>query len=161
MEINTVDLRQRHIQLIGKTRDILRNIVSSTTQEAAITYRDSGDGWTVLETLCHLRDYDGFFYGRAVMMLENEHPLLPAYDHDALVIERRYNEQNLQQVFAELDESRGVFIAFFEGLDEAGWAKTGIHPERGYFTMMDALVQVGTHDVTHIEQITRILAEKK
>lgn len=161
MDINLEDIRRRHIGLMGKTRDTLRNITSGITQETATTYRDSGDGWTVLETLCHLRDFDGFFQHRAQMMLEQEHPQLPAYDHDALVIEREYNKQDLQAVMQELNDSRDAFIAFFQSLDEAGWSRTGIHPERGHFTMLDALMQVGLHDADHTEQITRILAEKK
>jgi hypothetical protein len=34
-----------------------------------------------------------------------------------------------------------------------------VHPERDSFTMIDSVQQVGLHDVTHIEQITRVLTQ--
>lgn len=154
-------LRRTTLWMMRRTLMTIDNIITEVDQNTATTYRDSGDGWTVLETLCHVRDFDGFFYGRAVMMLEQQPtPQLPAYDHDALAIERRYNEQNLQVVLEDLKASRERFITFFEGLNEDEWERDGIHPERGYFTMTDAAMQVATHDLTHIEQITHILKDK-
>jgi hypothetical protein len=52
-------------------------------------------------------------------------------------------------------------VVLFESLTEEQWSRAGIHPERGHFTLLDSLIQVGTHDVTHLEQITRLLAERK
>jgi hypothetical protein len=34
-----------------------------------------------------------------------------------------------------------------------------MHRERGRFTLNDALIQVGLHDVLHMEQIARIIAQ--
>ena len=160
-------LQQRHIQLMRHSCDILGHVLSGVSQDLATTVRDSAhdkrgdDGWTVLEVVCHLRDYDDIFYHRVQMMLTQTHPDLPAYDHEALVIERDYNSQILIDVYADLCQSRQRFIDCFNQLNEADWARTGTHPERGHFTMTDALVQVGTHEVNHIEQITRILATER
>jgi len=49
-------------------------------------------------------------------------------------------------------------IAFFASLTPEQWARDGVHPEREGFTMTDAVMQVGLHDLDHLEQITRILA---
>ncbi len=157
-------IRQRHIALMQKTLDILTNMLRDVDQSTATTLRDLSDGdkgWTTLEVLCHLRDFDGYFRGRAVMMAMQEHPDLPAYDHEALAIEGRYNEQNLQLVLDELVASRRETIDFFEELSGAQWERTGVHPERGDFAMTDAVMQVGLHDVVHIEQIVRILGQVK
>ena len=155
-------IRQRHIALMQKTLDILIGMLRPVDQERATTLRDLSDGeagWTTLEVLCHLRDFDGYFRGRAVMMAMQENPALPAYDHEAIAVERRYNEQNLQRVLDELMASRRETVDFFEELSDAQWARTGTHPERGDFTMTDAVMQVGLHDVVHVEQIVRILGQ--
>ena len=162
MRMLTLDMqtiRRIALSMMRKTLMTIDNIIAPVSPQTATTYRDSGDGWTVLETLCHIRDFDGFFYGRALMMLEQPTPQLPAYDHDALAIERRYNEQNLRAVLEDLKASRERFITFFEGLSDEEWERDGIHPERGYFTMTDAAMQVVTHDIAHTEQITKILRE--
>lgn len=153
-------LREKHITLMERSVLILEHVLSSVTQEDATTYRDGDDGWTTLEALCHLRDFDQFFYERAVMIIQQEYPTLPAYDHDALVIERKYNEQDLREVMADLSRTRGRFVDFFRSLDDEEWERAGVHPESGHFTLMDSLIQVGTHDINHTEQITRILLQR-
>ena len=152
-------VRQRHITLMRNSVRTLGNILQHVTQEEAASYRDGGDGWTVLEVICHLRDYDLIFCNRAQMMLEQDYADLPGYDHEALATERDYNSQDLSAVYAGLAESRERFAAFFENLTDEQWTRAGVHPERGHFTMTDAVMQVGLHDSDHLEQITRILAE--
>ena len=153
------DVRQRHLYLMQTTCQILGHLLQDVSQELATTARDGDDGWTVLEVVCHLRDYDDIFYRRARMMLTQDQPDLPGYDHDALAIERNYNDQVLTEVFATLQQSRRRFVEFFAGLSDADWERTGIHPERGLFSLTDAAMQVGLHDTNHLEQITRIIAE--
>ncbi len=156
-------VRQRSIGLMQNTLHTLTNIMQTVDDTTAVSVRDPNDGekgWTILEILCHLRDFDEFFHGRALLMRDQDHPQLPAYDHEALAHERRYNEQNPADVLADLQQKRARFIAFFQDLSEAEWEGTGVHPERDSFDMTDAVMQVGHHDVIHIEQITRILAER-
>ncbi|GAB4513900.1 MAG: hypothetical protein OHK0046_15250 [Anaerolineae bacterium] len=154
-------IRANYIDMMTKTRDVIVNIFHNITQEEATTFRDGGTGWTALEALCHVRDFDTFFHGRAVMMLNEDHPLLPGYDHEALAIERDYNGQDVRQVVEDFVSFRSSFIAFFEGLTEAEWARTGVHPQRGEWSMLAQVMQLPSHDLTHIEQITRTLAEKR
>ena len=149
---------KRHIALMKTTCETIGNVLKHVDQQQATTLRDGPDGWTVLEVLGHLRDFDGFFRGRAVMMLEQENPELPAYDHEALAIENNYNGQRLDTVYAEFVQSRGQTADFFKSLTDEQWQRVGVHPERGHFTMVDAVMQVGLHDANHLEQITRILA---
>lgn len=154
------DLRKRHMRLMRQTCDLLGHLLTAVDQTTAATLRDAHDGpkgWSVLEVVCHLRDYDGIFRTRAQRMLAEDYPSLARSDHEALAVERAYNAQDLRQVYTELAASRQETIAFFKGLDDEQWARAGVHPERGHFTMTDAAVQVGTHDVIHLEQITRIL----
>lgn len=153
-------IRSRHIRMMGHTLQILQHIFRDVTQEEATTLRDGPDGWSLLEILCHLRDFDVIFYTRAAMMAEQDNPHLPGYDHLALVEERRYNEQNLHEVLEALAASRARFISFFEGLTPEQWERGGLHAERGFINLTDAVVQVGTHEVDHIEQITRVLKQR-
>ncbi len=154
-------IRKAHITLMSNTLKILNAILAPLSQQEATIYRDGGDGWTVLEVLCHLRDFDLIFYERAKSVIEQDNPTFVPRDHEAMVIENNYNGQNLKQVLADLNTSRAQFIAFFESLTPEQWERAGIHPEYGDFPLTRSVLQVGTHDVNHIEQITRILHEKK
>jgi uncharacterized damage-inducible protein DinB len=162
MVTTLTQVQKRSIILMKYTIETLMNMLESVSQETATTFRDPNEGdkgWTTLEVVRHLLDFDGFFLQRAQMMLEQTHPALPAYAHEALAIERSYNEEDLKESLEALYASRQRFIAFFSELTPEQWARTGIHPERASFTMTDAVMQVGLHDAIHIEQITRILAQ--
>jgi hypothetical protein len=159
--MNPLDaIRQRLINTMRKSVLTCGHLLHTVTQAQATTLHDGPGGWTVLEVLCHLRDYDVIFHERAVMMLTQETPALPAYDHMALAVERNYNAQGLGTVYAHLAESRARFADFFAALTPEEWERAGVHPERGHFSMTDAALQVVTHDADHLEQITRILTQR-
>jgi len=153
-------IHQRHIHLMQTTLDILGNVLAPVSQAVATSLRDGHDGpkgWTIVEVVCHLRDFDLFFQHRAQLMVSQEYPTLPGYDHEALAVERNYITNDVHQAYTVLVESRRQFVEFFEGLTAAQWARAGIHPERGHFSMTDAVIQVSAHDCIHLEQLTRIL----
>jgi hypothetical protein len=157
MEEQLASVRRAHLALMERTANTLDRFVGPLDRGTATTLRDGGDGWTITEVLGHLRDFDGFFRGRAIMMVEQDTPRLPAYGHEAIAIAARYNEQDPHAVVAELLRSRRETHAFFSGLTDEQWGRAGIHPERGHFTMTDAVIQVGHHDTVHLEQIAKIL----
>ena len=45
-------------------------------------------------------------------------------------------------------------------MSDEDWKRSGIHPERGEFSMTDAVIQVSHHDIGHIEQITLLLEQE-
>jgi hypothetical protein len=154
----------RHITLLRYTIDLYHNIVQTTSQADATTYRDGGTGWTVLEVLGHVREFNTVFHERAQRFIHEDHPTLVPYDHEQTVIERRYNEQDLHAVFEAFAVERVALIDFFKARNPEDWARTATHPEWEVgvpMTLLDQLMQIGHHDVNHLEQITRILAEQK
>lgn len=150
--------RERQISSMRLGCAILGHILRNISADDARGLRDGPDGWSVIEIVCHLRDFDEIFYNRAVMMLEQDHPRLPAFDHEAMAIERNYQADSLVDAYGALQDSRARFAAFFEALTPAQWARSGVHPERDSFSMTDALMQVNAHDLDHLEQITRVVA---
>ena len=160
VEFDLTKNRARVLQFMQQTHDTLLHVFANVSQEAATTLRDARDGdqgWSALEVLCHLRDFDNLFRQRGEIIRDQEYPALPRLDHEQLARERNYNGQQLAHVLAEFTDSRQQTLRFFQDLPDAQWARAGVHPERGHFTMLDAALQIGLHDTTHIEQITRIL----
>ena len=156
-ELQMQDIRRRHINLMHKTAEILGRLLTAISQEQAQVLSDGPEGWTIVAVMCHLRDYDTIFRNRAQTMLEQEHPTLPAYDQNAMAVEKGYAEEQLAYVYDEFRLSRQQTRDFFEALTDEQWERTAIHPERGHFSMTDAVIQVSHHDIDHIEQITHIL----
>lgn len=159
MRTSWQQVRERHIGAMRLSCDILGHILQGMTNERARALRDGPEGWSIIEIVCHLRDFDEIFYRRAQMMQAQAQPQLPTYDHEAMAIERAYQREDLGEAYSALKASRGRFIAFLAALTPEQWERDGAHPERDSFTMTDAAMQVGLHDLDHLEQITRVLAQ--
>lgn len=154
-------LRQRLIDSLRKNVQVLGHLLPGVTQAEASTWRDGPDGWTILEIVCHLHDYDAIFLERGQLMLSHDHSTFPVYDHLAMVVERAYNQQDLTQAYTTLMASREPFIAFFNELEDADWQRTGQHVTQGPYTLYTLAAHVSWHDANHIEQIMRIIAENR
>ncbi len=147
----------RFIADARRTQVILHGLLHGVSQQLAMDSRDGDDGWSVVEVVCHLRDYEGFFRGRVELMLDQDNPILPKYDHEALAIERDYQHQDLQEALSDLLEQRRAFLVLFESLSDEQLRREGVHPENGPIRVFDSLVQLTHHDLTHLDQITRCL----
>ena len=154
-------IRGRQLEMLRKVVPVIGHIVQTTSQADATTYRDGGDGWTALEALCHLRDWDEIILERARLTMTQDNPPLPNADPDVVAIERKYNEQNWQAAFETWAQHRATLAQYFETVGESDWERPASHPRRGLFTLNDQLLLTTWHDMNHTEQMARILAEKR
>ncbi len=161
MSLPRATLRGWTVEQLGKMESILTHLLASATPSELRTYRDGGTGWTCLEVLCHLRDYEALFLQRARLTAEQDRPELPNPDPDALAREGRYNEQDSAQVFADWKQRRAATLAYLEALSDNQWARVAQHPRRGPMRLDDQIALVAWHDVNHAEQMARILHEKR
>jgi hypothetical protein len=160
MQVDVEFIKPRSIALIRNTTKIIGHVLQGVSQEDATTYRDGPEGWTVAEVLGHLLDFSVIFYERAQAILTQDSPVLVGYDQAQLVRDRRYNEQDIQALYAQIAANFERMAAFFEGVSDDQWDRAGIHPEQGHFTLTKSMLQAGTHSTVHIEQMTRVLAQR-
>jgi hypothetical protein len=149
----------RMLRAIKKTPLILESILRDVTPEQAQTLTDGPDGWSTVEIMCHLRDFEQIFYGRAVKMLDYDRPTFESIDQNKLVREGNYREQNLHQAFEYYRATRQEFVTLLEGLNDEHWHRTGISPSSGEYDLLQLAMQVALHDVDHTEQVIRILGK--
>lgn len=135
-------------------------LVQTISDHDAKTLRDSGDGWTVLEVLGHLRDFEGVFLERAKLTLEQDSPDLPFPNPDTLAQEKRYNDDDMAQVLADWGASRQQYVALLKATESELWERPANHPTRGNFTLNDQVFLTVWHDMNHFEQITHIMLSK-
>lgn len=152
-------LHTRTVNTLKLNLAMLGNIFQRVTAEQATTLRDGPNGWTPLEILCHLRDFDVIFRERGELVLAVDNPTFPQFEADQLAAERAYNQHTVAQALAEMQANRAQLLAFFEPLQPQQWARTGVHVRLGPFTMTDVLTHVAWHDANHLEQLTRVLAQ--
>lgn len=152
-------IRDKHLTLLKKMLATYESVLQSVDQTTATTYRDGAEGWTTLEILCHVTDFDRIFVDRGQRVLSEEKPTFTVYDVDAMAVERAYNQRSLKDAWADHQAARAELLAFFESVKDEQWSKTGMHPEQGEMTLLRVLIQVSHHSADHIEQITRVLRQ--
>ena len=144
-----------------RAQQSVRHVLDLRSPETLRTYRDGGKGWTVTEVLCHLRDFESVFLERAQLTAKSEFPDIPFPDPDQLAVDHHYADEEAWPAFEDWHRRRRALLEFLECLPEEAWERAANHPTRGRFTLHQQLMLTAWHDVNHLEQITRILVEKK
>ena len=147
---------------LEKSGQILDLVLSGVTQEEAQTIRDGAEGWSVLEIMCHLRDYQDIFATRIRRMLEEDNPMFELYDEAArmaMVVENDYAKQNLRSVVADFRSTRRELINRLSSLRDDQWNRVGSFAEDDEVDIAMPVAHTMLHDGDHTEQIARILRQ--
>jgi DinB superfamily len=155
----TVNLEQT-LQILTVHQETLKHLTSLVTQEEARTFRESKEAWTILEVMCHLKDFEVIFIERVEVMLKKITPTFAAFDQNEAVIAHKYSEQTLSEVVQAFSLYRERTLSLFKNLEPQQWQRMGLHPKRGRTSMTDMPENLIFHDSKHIRQVSRILAAK-
>ncbi len=88
----------------AKAQKVLDVLLTGVNQSVATTLRDPDDGeagWTILDIVCHLRDFEQLWQRRVTRVLNEENPRFDPFDPNALVIQNDYANQDFAAVWAE------------------------------------------------------------
>lgn len=146
---------EKALRLMRQTPHILRAFLNDVDDARARTLRDGEGGWSILEIVGHMADYEQIFMERARLLLETEAPTFTAYDHEERVESEGYNNRKLEEALSLYEQHRQAFISLLEGQPTDSWQRSGTHPETGATTLLDLAINTGLHDVNHIEQVVK------
>ncbi len=154
-------IRRWHFDQLRAGLKIVDYIVQTNRAEDLVTYRDGGNGWTAAEVMGHLLDCERLFLERAIMTATQDCPELRWGGQDEDVTRGRYNEWDLKTLVDTWRTVREEYLAYLGTVPEEAWAREGKHPVYPPFSLSDQLYLNCWHEQNHIEQITRILLEKR
>lgn len=145
--------------LLARTPNALSALLKGLPDEW--TTRNEGDGtWTVYDVIGHLVHGEKTdWMPRVRRLLEHGESLaFNSFDREAM-----FRESHGQPIAALLDEFarlRAASLAELVGLhlQPADFDRRGRHPRFGPVTLGQLLSTWATHDLTHLHQISRILA---
>jgi DinB superfamily len=157
---NAVNLEQT-LHILSVHQETFKHLTSLVTQEEAKTFRETPAAWTILEVMCHLKDFEVIFIERAEMMLKKITPTFTLFEQNEAVIANNYAEQNLTEVVQAFSLYRERTLSLFKNLEPQQWQRMGIHPKKGRMSMTDMPENLIFHDSKHIRQVSRILAAKR
>jgi DinB superfamily len=148
------------ISSLKKSHLVLGMMIANVTQTEAQDLRDGAAGWSILEIVCHVRDYQEILFERVRRMVEEDCPALKPYDEaarEAMVIEGNYNQQDMRAVYDDFCATREKLILYLSDLTADQWQRVGIHPMLDGDAVFVEVYHTISHDIDHAEQIGRVL----
>lgn len=126
--------------------------------DAQLRLRPSGDYFSLLEQVCHLRDIEVEGYSRRLaLLLEQEHPELPDLDGVALAKTRRYNEQAFALALEAFTAARQANLSRLKTLKPSELSRSGHLEKVGEVSVTRLLGLWVAHDAEHRQEIEGLL----
>jgi len=122
--------------------------------------RPAPEKWSVIEILAHLADAELAGSWRIRSILGAPGTPLQAYDQNAWVAAMNYQNRDARQCLEMFRVLRESNLALFQTLTPEQWKQYGIHAERGLESIEHIVRMFAGHDLNHLQQIERIVAEK-
>ena len=145
----------RMIASLKSFGETLPQLVSNVSAEKA-KWKPPSQNWSILEIVCHLVDEEVEDFRRRVQMtLEDPSQEWASINPEIWAVERKYNEQNLQEKVQAFVAERTKSIDWLEGLSGADWNKAYQHKHFGPMRAGDLLVAWTAHDQLHVRQIAK------
>ncbi len=125
-------------------------------------WRPPNGAWSILEVVCHLADEEvEDFRTRVRMTLFDPGIVWPPIDPEGWAVQRRYNEQDLEEQVARFVRERAESVRWLREVIAGGadWTRAYQHPKFGPIAAGTLLVSWAAHDALHLRQIAKRLYE--
>lgn len=152
---------QEAIEILERTPDTLTQFLSGLSE--GWLHANEGEGtWNVEEVIAHLIEAEktNWLPRLETILQEGENNRLPPFDRfDHL---SSMNDKSSEEKLKDFKKLRLHNIKKLKELvdSELYFEKTGIHPEFGPVKLRELLSTWVVHDLTHISQIVRVMAER-
>lgn len=156
----TLEERRERINRIRRFPSELEVAVKDLTEEQLMTEFIHGE-WTVAQNVHHVADSHMNAFIRTKLLLTEDNPTIRPYDQDKFAERVDSFDAPIQYSILLLRGLHHRWVALFESLSEAEWARPGVHPESGPITVESILITYSDHGVGHLDQISRTLAAGK
>jgi len=149
------------VQILERTPAVMRSLLSGINDEWILNNEgpETFSPFDVLGHLIHGEKTDWVTRAKIILEFGVSKPFTP-WDRFAQYEESKGKTTN--QLLDEFEAVRKQNIEWLIGakLSEADLEKTGIHPVLGTVTLRNLLSTWVVHDLTHIAQVTRVMAKQ-
>ncbi len=116
--------------------------------------------FTAIEQICHVRDIEIEGYQvRFRRTLDEQSPLLPSIDSEAVARERAYGSANVAEVFADFRTARARTVATLRALGAAQLDRPAVFEGYGPTTLRGLVHFLCSHDQQHLAGLQWLLGK--
>ena len=150
----------RSLDILERTPEVLRAQVSGLPDEWTLVNEGPGS-WTVFDIAGHFVYIEkANWIPRAEIILYDSQKVIETLDPSGHLTECR--EKNLEELLITFKMLREVSIKKLKGfqLTESDFTKTAQHPALGTVNLSQLLATWVVHDLSHLAQISRVIAKQ-
>lgn len=143
-------------EILAATPEKIRREIASLTPRELKT-RPVPHKWSVQEILAHLEDVEEVaMRARVTAMVEQDKPVLHAFDQEARVVEMQYGKKDPRQTLAAFTRRRKANVKWLRQLRPAQLKRKGLHETVGEVSVGEFLHEWAFHDLGHLKQILEV-----
>jgi uncharacterized damage-inducible protein DinB len=150
----------KSIEILSRTPGVLKSLLSNLSDDWTKN-NEGGDSWSPYDVIGHLIHGEKTdWIARTKIILSSGNKKFEPFDRFAQFKESK--EKTLQELTDEFTALRNENLNTLKSfeIDEKKLILEGIHPEFGTVTLKELLATWVVHDLTHIAQISRIMAKQ-
>lgn len=141
---------------LSHNADTIRTLIEGVMEDQA-RWKPSPQEWSILEVINHLYDEEHEDFRRRLdLLLHHPDQPWPDIDPEGWVVERRYNQRDLEASFNDFLQERRYSLSWLKSLSSPAWETTYNHPEIAQLSAKDLLASWVAHDFLHIRQLTEL-----
>lgn len=152
---------EKTIEVLNKTPKVLHVILSDIGDEWL--YNNEGpDTFSPFDVVGHLLHGEKTDYIARLNMILEHGTSTPFKPFDRFAQFEESKGKNIHELLQEFSEARNKNISYLLSLDlqESDLTKKGLHPGLGEVTLQQLLATWAVHDLTHLAQISRVMAKQ-
>lgn len=140
----------------GRLRALVRG-----ASEGRLTWTPAPGRWSIRQIAAHLADSEVVGAWRFRSVLERDDVTLQAYDQNVWAAAFRYDTVPVAESVALFEALRTATLGVLDRVDPARHAHAGLHAERGRESIDHLMQMYAGHDLNHLGQIERLLADAR
>jgi tRNA-binding protein len=128
--------------------------------DADLRWTPADDRWSIAQILAHLADAEVVAAWRLRMILSAPGSPIQAFDQNGWARALEYGRRDAFASLALFRALRVSLLGLVQHLGDEALDRYGMHAERGKETVRHLLRMYAGHDVNHLQQIERLLADR-
>jgi hypothetical protein len=151
----------KSIEILERTPYVIEELLNNLSEEWTMNNEGAGT-WSPYDIVGHLihGEKTDWIPRMEIILSENANKRFEPFDMSAHL--KNTNKVPLNNLLGELKTLRynNIIILKSRKLRESDMSKTGVHPEFGLVSLQQLIATWAVHDLTHIAQITRVMAKQ-
>jgi hypothetical protein len=128
--------------------------LTSDLSDAELRWKHSGEEFSALENICHLRDLEVQGYApRIRRLLDETNPVLPDFDGARVAAESNYNDEARVAALEAFEKARHANVDRLRSLTEEQLRREGTLEGVGTITLKQLAEKMREHDEDHLEDL--------